>query len=199
MTRSLSTFKHKKGFFIPNDSLCLMILTGIVFLFAYLEQTGNFDFGFWMTFFLVLWLFSFIVYMISRFFLYEIEKGEYKGKLILKDESILINSTEYQLNEIVSIQIHSSDKKGEFINHIYEFSRHLSNGLNNEIILKLKNKEIVKTHFLQTENERIKFSKNSLINYHLKRKFSWLHLLDILEMTNYDEIQRFKKELKNEN
>ena len=199
MIRRLSTFEHKRGFYIPFDSLCLIVLTGIVFLLAYLEKTGSFDFDYWLTTLLIIWVLSFVTFLISRFFLYEIENGEYKGSLILKEDSILINEIEYDLNEITSIKIYSSDKKGEFVNSVFEFSRHLSNGLNNEITIELKNGEVIKTHFLQTEREKIKFSKNELISYYKKRKFSWLHLLDILEIADYEKIQVFKKELNNKN
>ncbi|MDO3695946.1 hypothetical protein QVZ41_13930 [Wenyingzhuangia sp. chi5] len=197
MRRPQFTFEHKKGFFIPNDSLFMIILSGILFLFVFLEQKGYLYFGNWMTLFFAIWLLCFIVFMISRFFLYEIENGEYIGKLILKEESILINDIEYKLEEITSIKIYSSDIKGKRVNNTFEFTRHLSNGLDNEITLKLNNGELVKTHFLQTDENKIKFSEKYLINYHLKKKYSLLHLLEILEITDYDKIQIFKKNLKN--
>lgn len=198
MRKSLSIFKHKKGLFIPVDSLLLIILTGIVFLFSYLEQTGNFDFGYWLTFFLSIWLIYFIGYLISRFFLYELEHGEYDGKLLLKESSISINKIEYDLEEIKNIKIHSTDIRGRFIGYTYEFSRKLSNGLKNNIIITLKNGKIIDIYFLQTEREKIKSSKKELINYYKNGKFSWLHLLDILEIIDYDKIQIFKKEINND-
>lgn len=198
MRKSLSIFKHKKGLCIPIDSLLLIILTGIVFLFSYLEQTGNFDFGYCLTFFLSIWLIYFISYLISRFFLYELEHGEYGGKLLLKESSISINKIEYDLEEIKNIKIHSTDIRGEFIGYTYEFSRKLSNGLKNNIIITLKNGKKIDIYFLQTEREKIKSSKKELINYYKKGKFSWLHLLDILEITDYDKIQIFKKEINND-
>lgn len=134
--------------------------------------------------------------MVSTFFLHEHKNGKFKGKLKFGNNSIQINETEYLIEEISKISIHSHDIEGHFIWYSNEFSRKLSNGLNNEIILKLKNGNEIKCHFLQTKRERIKYSKDCLINYHLKGIISWLHLLNILEMENYDEIQIFKKELK---
>lgn len=199
MSIPLSAFEHKKGILISFDSICLIFLSLSVFLLAYLEQTGNFDFDYWFTLILAIWFIYLIFFLISRFFLHEIEFGQYKGTIILKIDSIKIIETEFTLDEISTIKIHSSDIKGEIINHSIEFSRKLSNGLKNEITLKLKNGNIVKTHFLQTKNERIKFSKEFLINYHKKGKISWLQLLDILEINNYDEIQNFKKEINSVN
>lgn len=134
--------------------------------------------------------------MVSNFFLHEHKNGEFKGKIELENDSIIINKTKYELNEINKISIHSNDYEGQFVNGTFEFARHLSNGLNNELILKLSGGNEIKCHFLQTKGQRIKNFRNVLTNYHLQGKMSWLHLLNVLEMDDYDEIQNFKKELK---
>jgi len=196
MTKSLSIFEHKKSFFISNESLILIFSTIILFLIAYLHQTPNFDFGNLITFFSVIWFLYLTGFMISTFFLHQHKNGKFKGKLKLENDTIFINGKEYQIAEIHNISIHSSDIKGQFIGYSFEFSRKLSNGLNNEIVLKFKNGKQIKCHFLQTKRERIKNHKDCLINYHLKGKINWLHLLNILEIEDYDKIQVFKRELK---
>lgn len=195
MTKSLSIFEHKKGFFISNESLILIILTITLFLLAYLHQTPNFDFGNLITFISICWFLYLTGFMISTFFLHEHKNGEFKGKLKLETHSIFINGEEYPIEDINNILIYSSDIEGQFIGYSFEFSRKLSNGLKNEIILKLKNEKEIKCHFLQTKRERIKYYKNCLIDYHLKGKINWLSLLNILEIEDYDEIQEFKREL----
>ena len=55
MSIPLSAFEHKKGIFISFDSICLIFLTVSVFLLAYLEQTGNFDFDHWFILILAIW------------------------------------------------------------------------------------------------------------------------------------------------
>ena len=196
MTKSLSIFEHKKGFFISNESLILIFSTIILFLIAYLHQTPNFDFGNLITFFSVIWFLYLTGFMISTFFLHQHKNGEFKGKLKLENDKIFINGKEYQIAEINNISIHSSDIKGQFIGYSFEFSRKLSNGLNNEINLKFKNGNEIKCDFLQTKRERIKYFKRELTGYHLRGKISWLNLLDTLDMDDYDDIQKFKKELK---
>jgi len=196
MKRTLLIFEHKKGFFISTESLILILLTGIIFILGYLNSTPDFDFGNWFIYILIIWLLYFIGYMFSNFFLHEHKNGEFNGKIELEDDSIIINKSKYELNEINKIMIHSHDYEGQFVNGTFEFARHISNGLNNEMKLKLSNGNEINCHFLQTKGQRIKNFRDVLINYHLKGKMSWLHLLNILEMEDFDEIQIFKKELK---
>ncbi|MDP2540408.1 hypothetical protein CSC81_02465 [Tenacibaculum discolor] len=196
MKKTLLIFEHRKGFFISTESLILILLTGIAFLLVYLNSTSNFDFGNFPIYILIIWLFYFIGYMVSNFFLHEHKNGEFKGKIELENDSILINKTKYELNEINKISIHSNDYEGQFVNGTFEFTRHLSNGLNNELTLNLSNGSEINCHFLQTKGQRVKNFREVLINYHLKGKMSWLHLLNVLEIEDYDEIQILKKELK---
>jgi hypothetical protein len=195
MTKSLSTFEPKKGFFISTESVILIFLTGILFLFGYLQETPNFEFGNLVTYLSIIWVLYLTGFMISTFFLHEHENGKFIGKIKLDNNSIIINETSYLTEEISKISIHSFDVKGQFVGYAFEFSRKLSNGLNNEITLKLRNGKEIKCHFLQTKRERMKYFKDCLINYHLKGKMSWLHLLSILELEDYDEIQKLKKEI----
>tara|TARA_R110001632_G_scaffold103536_1_gene212270 strand:- start:1296 stop:1889 length:594 start_codon:yes stop_codon:yes gene_type:complete len=196
MTRSLFIFEHKKGFFISTESLVFILLTGIVFLLGYLQSTGNFDFGNWIVYFAIIWLLYFIGYVISNFFLQQHKNGEFKGKLELEINTIIVNGAKYELKEISKISIHSSDFEGQTINTQFIFNRHSSNGLNNQLTLKLVNGKEIKCNFLQTKGQRIKNFKSLLTNYYLKGKMSWLHLLEVLEMEDFNEIQIFKKELK---
>jgi hypothetical protein len=196
MKRSLFIFEPKKGFFISTVNLILILLTGTIFLLGYLEQTGNFDFGNLVVYFSIIWILYFTGYLISNFFLHEHKNGEFKGKLEFEIDRIIINETKYELNDINNISIHSPDFEGQFVNGNFELARHLSNGIDNEIILKLADGNEIKCHFFQTKGQRIKNYKDLLTTYHLKGKMSWLHLLNVLEMENYNEIQNFKRELK---
>jgi hypothetical protein len=196
MTKSLFIFEHKKGFFISTESLILILLTGMILLLGYLQQTGNFDFGNWIVYITIIWLLYSIGYFISNLFLQQRKNGVFKGKLELENNKIIINSAEFELNEVSKISIRSSDFEGQFFPTHFGISRHSSNGLNNELILKLVNGKEIKCHFLQTKGQRIKNFKDILTNYYLNGKMSWLHLIEVLEMEDYNEIQTFKKELK---
>jgi len=199
MTRALFIFEHKKGFFISTESLILVFLTGMVFLIGYLNTTPYFDFGNLIIYIAIIWFLFFVGYVISNFFLLQRKNGEFKGKLEFEINAIIINGAKYELNEISKISIRSSDFEGQFFPTQFALARHSSNGLNNEFTLNLNNGNEIKCHFLQTKGQRIKNYKNLLSNYHLKGKMSWLHLLEVLEMEDYNEIQLFKKELKERN
>ena len=87
------------------------------------------------------------------------------------------------------------DVKGDFTNNLLEFTPHLSNGLNNSFILTLKSGKQIEYNFLQTKSEQLKFYKDVLTNYHKNGIISWLELLNILNIEDYNEIQKFKKEI----
>jgi len=194
-SRSLKIFEKKKGIYISPENIVAISLAVLIFLIYYLKESFGFNFKGWETGILILGTIYIIGLMISTFFLHEHKNGEFKGKLKLETDKISINEKEYSIEEISEISIHSSDIEGQFIGYSFEFSRKLSNGLNNEIILKLKNGNEIKCHFFQTKRERIKYSKDYLTNYHLKGKINWLQLLNILEIEDYDKIQEFKREL----
>lgn len=102
--------------------------------------------------------------MISTIFRYEREIGEYSGKLTFWEDKIQIEDKAYNLEQIKEIKfINAYDIKGMFVNSMLEFSPHLSNGINKEFSLILKNGEPIKCNFLQTENEKIQFFNEILI------------------------------------
>jgi len=196
MTKSISIFEPKKGFFISNENLILIFLTVTLFILVILQRIPNFDFGNMITFISIIWVLYIFGLLISNFFRYQHINGEFIGEMKLENDSILIEKKTYLINDINEIEIYCEDIKGQFVNSTLEFSPHLSNGLNNVIRLKLKNGEKVSYSFLQTEREQVKYFKKELTEYFTRGKMSWLHLLTILDMNDYDEIQKFKKELK---
>ena len=133
--------------------------------------------------------------MIANFFRYEHINGKLHGFLVLEKDRLNIDRKAYELNEIDKIEISNVDIKGRFDNFVIEFKPRLSNGVKNYLKILLNSGETVCCYFQQTKNSMIKNNKDELINYYLNGKLSWLSLLGILEMTNYDEIQRFKKTL----
>jgi hypothetical protein len=192
---SLEIFEKKKGINISTENIIAIYWTILIFLIYYLKESFEFDFKGWETEILILGTIYIIGLLISNFFLYQHKFGEFKGKIIFGIDSILINQKEYLISEIENISISATDIKGNFISYSFQFSRKLSNGLKNEITLKLKNGKEVKYNFLQTERKRIKYFKDALTSYYLKEKMSWLHLIHILEIEDYNKIQIFKKEL----
>ena len=194
---SLRLFKKKKGIHLNPDQWIGIFLTAGLFFMAFLEQSYGIDFNGWVLYIAIIWLIYVVGLMISTFFRYESEYGEYSGKLTFYNDRIQIDQESYNLSEITKLDfIQASDIRGRFVNSILEFSPRLSNGLDNIFVIRLKNEQDLKCNFLQTETERLKHFKEMLVHYHKKDILNWLQLLDLLEITEYDKIQEFKKEIK---
>ena len=194
--RNLKIFEKKKGFYISPENIIAISWTILIFLIYYLKTTYEFNFKGWETGILIFGIIYIIGLMISTFFRYEREIGEYSGKLTFWEDKIQIGDKAYNLEQIKKIEfINAFDIKGMFVNSMLEFSPHLSNGIDNEFSLILKNGESIKCNFLQTENEKIEFFNEIFIHYHKKGIISWLQLLEILNIQDYNKIQEFKKEI----
>ncbi|WP_288995114.1 hypothetical protein [uncultured Polaribacter sp.] len=192
----MKIFKKKKGIYISTENIIAVSWTILIFLIYYLKESYEFNFRGWETGILILGVIYIIGLMISTFFRYEREIGEYDGKLTFWKKQIEIGNDKYNLEQIERIEfINAYDIKGMFVNSMLEFSPHLSNGLDNQFLLTLKSGEKIKCNFLQTESEKIEFFNETFIYYHKRGIISWLHLLEILKIEDYDKIQNFKKEI----
>ncbi|APG64185.1 hypothetical protein LPB136_01850 [Tenacibaculum todarodis] len=194
--RKLTLFKEKKGIYISLENIIAISWAALIFLIYYLKQSYDFDFKGIETGILVLGTIYIIGLLISTFFRYESEVGEYCGRIIFHENHINIENNDYYLEEIQKLEFFSTfDVKGDFTNYLLEFTPHLSNGLSNSFILTLKNGKQIEYNFLQTKSEQIKYYKDVLTNYYKKGIISWLELLNTLNIEDYNEIQNFKKEL----
>ena len=194
--RSLKLFKKKKGIHLNPDQWVGIFLTGGLFFLAYLQQSQGFNFNGWVLYLAIIWFIYGVGLMISTFFRYEGEFGEFYGKLTFWDDRVQVDTVNYPLSEISKLDFSQAfDIRGMFVNSVMEFTPHLSNGLDNVMVMVLKNGKKLKYTFLQTEAERLKHFKEMLIHYHKNGILGWLQLLDLLEITDYDKIQEFKKEI----
>ena len=194
--RSLKIFEKKKGIYISPENIVAISWTIIIFLIYYLKATYEFNFKGWETGILIFGTIYIIGLMISTFFRYESENGEYSGKLTFWEDRVKIGNKEYNLEQTKKIEFNNAyDIKGMFVNSMLEFSPHLSNGLDNQFLLILKNGEKIECNFLQTESEKIEFFIEIFSYYYKKGIISWLQLLEILNIEDYNEIQKFKKEI----
>ena len=194
--RKLSLFREKKGINISPENIVAISWTALIFLIYYLKHSFEFDFKGIEIGILLLGAFYIIGLLISTYFRYEREIGEYCGRISFYENRINIENNDFHLEEIQKLEFFSTyDVKGDFTNYLLEFTPHLSNGLNNSFILTLKNGKQIEYNFLQTKSEQIKYYKEVLTNYHKKGIISWLELLNILKIEDYNEIQKLKKEI----
>ena len=195
--KRLQLFKKKKGIYINNAQLVAITLTVLLIAIALLDDVVRVDLHPTLMTFAVIWGFYLVGLMIYNFSEYEKAYGKFEGNLVLYEDKISIDEREIRLSEIKKISFESShDVKGAFTNHTLEFSPHLSNGVDNVVKIFLKNGERIEYNFLQTKSHRIKNYKALVIHYHKKGIIEWLHLLNILDISNFKEIQLFKEELK---
>jgi len=129
---------------------------------------------------------------------YEDLNGYLCGKLILKKDEILIGEKEYGINSILEIKIKAEDYYGLF-NYILVDTPDpkLSIGVNNSFEIKFKDGSHEKVKFKQFyKDELVKKNREVLIHYHLMGKISFLALIQLFRIEDYDEIQKFKSSLK---
>jgi len=194
--RKLTLFREKKGIYISPENIVAISWTALIFIIYYLKHSFDYNFRGFETGILILGTIYIIGLLISTFFRYEREIGAYCGRISFYENHINIENKDYDLEEIQKLEFYSTfDIKGDFTNYLLEFTPHLSNGLNNSFILTLKNGKQIEYNFLQTKSEQIKYYKDVLTNYHKKGIISWLELLNILKIEDYNEIQKFKKEI----
>ncbi|WNW02757.1 hypothetical protein RRF68_04940 [Tenacibaculum sp. HL-MS23] len=168
----------------------------MIFLIYYLKHSFGYNFKGFETGILILGTIYTIGLLISTFFRYEREIGKYCGRISFYENHINIENKDYDLGEIQKLEFFSTfDIKGDFTNYLLDFTPHLSNGLNNSFILTLKNGNKIEYNFLQTKSEQLKYYKDVLTNYHKNGIISCLELLNILKIEDYNEIQKFKKEI----
>ncbi len=193
---SLRIFKKEKGLNISTENLVLIVLSLLLFLIVFLEQEYEFAIYGLKIFVIITWLLYFLGLIMSNLTRHEKINMEYVGHLTLFEDKVNINENSFELLLVSKITFdHTQDIKGKFNFYGSIFSPCLSNGIDNMVTLKLTDGTKKEYNFFQTSTYQLKHFKELLIAYHKKGKISWFNLLDILEITEYEEIQNFKQEI----
>jgi hypothetical protein len=123
--------------------------------------------------------------------------GTFTGDLIFYSDKILVNTKIYNISDINKIEIEARDyyKKPDGDYAKKDFNGSLSNGIDNQLIIIFNNGQNQCIHFEQRNKNDILKLKDILIDYYSQNKLSILKLLEALNITDYDEIQEFKKTL----
>jgi len=193
--------KNKKIYFTPNNVIysiyfiCLIPLSIQYFLFKN-NDFYWFDYIFFGIFFLC--LIASIFFSFYNLFRFEIPEGELIGNLEFKNNEIIINSQNFPLEIIKKIELQTYDYKGRIIAYRGNLNGTKSIGARNELIITLQNNEIKKVYFQQLYKGQISEEKEFLIDYCNQGKMYYINLLDNLGITDYKEIQIFKKTFLNQ-
>ena len=196
-TQSLKIFHKKKGVYLDTYQWILLISTVFLFSISYLDSIYGFDTRDWIPRIGIVWILYFLGFIVSNFFREQKVIGDYKDELIFWKNKIQVGKLEFSLEEISKLDfINASDIQGRY-KGITGLSPYISNGLDNIFVLKLKNGNVISDNFLQTEWQRLKLFKETMIHYYQVGILEWLRLLDILGIKGYNNIQQFKEEVKN--
>ena len=122
-------------------------------------------------------------------------RGTFLGYLCFFKDKISINNLIIELNEIQKIKIEATDYIGKNNDYLskYDYNGSLSNGLDNKVILYLKNGQNQYIRFEQRKKNDILLLKDILVEYYKQNKLSDIKLIEALNLTDYDEIQEFRK------
>ncbi|MBJ2175445.1 hypothetical protein JBL43_14430 [Aureibaculum sp. A20] len=194
--RSLEIYKRRKGIYISPENSIAISLTILVFLLEYLVKQFGFDFDGWDRVIGMLLLFYVFILITSNFFRYERDIGEHFGKIVFWEDRVQLGSCTYKLSEIEKLAFPTTyDVRGIHTNLTLEFSPSKSNGMDNVLILTLKNGKKLEYNFLQTENYKLTYFKDIFVHYYKHEIISWIELIGILNVHDYRKIQEFKKEI----
>ncbi|EDM43493.1 hypothetical protein SCB49_00550 [unidentified eubacterium SCB49] len=196
MEARFKSFKHDNSFYLSKRNSIAVILLLIFLLLFCIYSLTKLKIGVWVSFS----AFLLVAYttIINFFNLFSTEKprGTYNRDLVLSQNHITIHKSTFKISEINKIEFSLyDDRKGKFKHHNTYFEPSISHGLNNRLILHLKKGKKVTTSFLQEKNRSLKQHPEVLIHYHKMGILHWLQLIDILEITDYDKIQKFKKQI----
>ena len=127
---------------------------------------------------------------------FEYIQGEFKGELEFGYDEIIMADKAINLDEISKINLTAFDYKGWWTYASFRANigdAYKSNGTGNILEVILKNGEIIKINFEQQFDGEIRNDINALINYCNNGKLYYITIIDILGLTDYKEIQEFKK------
>lgn len=181
----------------------LLFITGFALGFAFLLLGGKEFFAvkaFESIGFFVLGCTGIAYLFLSFYSLSEKEKlnGNFTGYLIFSKSIISVGDKGYDLKDVLKMEFFVDDYDGLKHGYLgYSSSPKVSNGVNNSLILRMKDGADKNFNFqLNYENEFQKKMRDLLISYHIQDKISFLTLIQYIGISdNYEQIQELKKEL----
>lgn len=123
-------------------------------------------------------------------------QGKIEGDIAFNTDFITINTDEYLLEGIEKISFtHFNDYLGKKQSDKSYYNDGVSNGVENAVIVTLKNRKDISCHFQQQYRYQLREMRPVLVHYHNEGKLHFLNLIDILGIQDYNAIQIFKKSL----
>jgi hypothetical protein len=193
-------FTRGTGVYLTNNLILWpIILSGMLLLSIRVLLLENQGFTLFDNALLIISVGAFLVGIglkLGGFFEYRPLKGNLDKTLILESNQVSIGSNSYNLADIKKIEIRNDDYKGSYYHSSkYDFNGSLSNGVDNNFTMILNDGQSVTVNFVQNIKFEIKSAQEQLISYHSRGKLHFLNLIEVLGITDYEEIQEFKKSI----
>ncbi|CAA9198156.1 hypothetical protein FLA105534_01975 [Flavobacterium bizetiae] len=120
--------------------------------------------------------------------------GEFTGFLEFYKSHIVVDQEKFHIDEIKSIEITNNDYYGK-PNGATGFASSLSNGINNQILLRF-NSGISKSYNFELYNESdMEKVEEELFSYYSQGKIDFFELVKILKIKSKTEIEDFRNKL----
>lgn len=189
---SLKIFEKDKKFKWSKDIIIVISVGSLSLLYWLDNKILNSAFENILGSFLLL-LGIFMIYAKIRSYFYrENPPGKFNGTLTFSLNSISIGNSEFSVNEIEKLHIVASDYTDR-LNSLYGFSGNRSHGIDNSIEITLDNSKRIRVNFQLNYEDQLWKIENILIHYCKINKLSYYNLLNILNLTDYNQIQKFKQ------
>jgi|SRR5690554_248863 len=196
---SFKIYHKKKGIYWTNTLIVYAIIVPcLLILLIKNDFSGVGDSVFDSM--LILIILATFIYAITIGFIglarYEPIKGYLRGFLVLNLNVIHVDYKIYNLNDIKKIEFSNSDYKGRMkYRSSGSIEPIISQGVENKIIISMNSGEVEKYYFQQLNENDLSKARKQLIYYHQKGKIHFLHLIDILNITDFDHIKKIKQEI----
>ncbi len=123
-------------------------------------------------------------------------KGKLEGHIVFRNDAIIIADKIYPLDDIWNIEFEGIDWLGyeHWTRGLSEkFEDSFSQGVDNTLVLFLKDKQIIKTRFQKLDEYEFREIEEVILEYYLKDKISYLHTVEVLGLSKQDEWSRLKE------
>lgn len=124
----------------------------------------------------------------------KITHGEFTGFLEFYKDYIIIDQEKFQIDQIKSIEISNNDYYGK-PEGMTAFEPSLSNGINNQIVLKLDSGKQKSYNFELYNKDDMEKAQEELFSYYTKGKIDFFELTKILKIKSKTEIEDFRTQI----
>ena len=198
-SKTFTIFHPVKKFYFTTDTLTfiLMMLSilPVIFELVILKRSGFSVLSalFFSAYFIIVLVSIVLQFMAKR--RYEVLKGILGGEITFHPDRITINGDDFLLTDMRKLNIYTQD----YLDMVAPSGRTANGrklyGTNNRAELYLNKGKTLICYFQRIDDNTAKVMADLYTGYYTSGKLHWLTLLDLLGISKYEEIQRFKSKV----